>query len=154
MEMTRFLNDPRDLPHLRLIIRASLLIPFAAALFALPSFPWWLGAAYLVVWNFFGERFTMSYHCTIHRRLFKKRYPALEIYLNYVLCPFFGQTPGTFYIHHMGMHHVDENLPADLSSTMKYRRDSFFHFLAYYLRFAFLIPFELTAYLRRAGDTK
>jgi fatty acid desaturase len=154
MEMTHFLNDPRDLPHLRLCFPSSLLIPAAALLFALPSFPWWLGLAYVVMWNFFGERFTMSYHCTIHRRLFKKSYPALEIYLNYVLCPFFGQTPGTFYIHHMGMHHVDENLPADLSSTMKYQRDSLLHFLIYYLRFAFLIPFELTAYLRRAGDTK
>jgi fatty acid desaturase len=153
MEMTRFLNDPRDLPHLRLFMQCSVLIPAAALLYALGSFPWWLGLAYVVVWNFFGDRFTMSYHCTIHRRLFKKRYPALEIYLDWVLCPFFGQTPGTFSVHHMGMHHVDDNLPRDLSSTMRYQRDNAFHFLRYYLRFACLIPFELTAYLWRTGNT-
>jgi hypothetical protein len=155
MEMTRFLNDPRDLPHLRLIIQCSaLFVPAAALLYALPSFPWWLGLAYVAMWMLFGDRFTMSYHCTIHRRLFKRNYPALDIYLNWILCPFFGQTPGTFYIHHMGMHHIDENLPRDLSSTMAYQRDSALDFLRYYLRFACLIPFELTAYLRRAGNTK
>ena len=153
--MTRFLNDPRDLPHLRLIIQcSSLLIPAAALLYTLGTFPWWLGLAYLVLWNFFGERFTMSYHCTIHRRLFKKRYRALDVYLNWVLCPLFGQTPGTFYVHHMGMHHVEDNLPRDLSSTMGYQRDNFLHFVRYYLRFAWLIPFELSAYLWRTGNRK
>jgi fatty acid desaturase len=95
----------------------------------------------------------MSYHCTIHRRLFRKEYPALQAYLEWVLCPFFGQTPGTFYVHHMGMHHIDDNLPADLSSTMAYQRDSFVDFMRYYLRFACLIAFELSAYLRRARNT-
>ncbi len=152
--MTRLLYDPRDLPHLRLYIQCSALIPAAALLYALGSFPWWLGLAYIVMWNFFGERFTMSYHCTIHRRLFKKSHPVLAIYLDWVLCPFFGQTPGTFYVHHMGMHHIDENLPDDLSSTMGYRRDSALDFLRYYLRFACLIPFELGAYLWRTGNTK
>ena len=152
--MTHLLNDPRDLPHLRLIWQGSVLIPAAALLYGLGSFPWWLGLAYVVLWNFFGERFTMSYHCTIHRRLFRKGYRALDIYLNWVLCPFFGQTPGTFYVHHMGMHHIDDNLPRDLSSTMGYQRDSLLHFLRYYLRFACLIPFQLSAYLWRAGNTK
>lgn len=152
--MTHLLNDPRDLPHLRLILQTSVLIPAAALLYTLGSFPWWLGLAYIGLWTFFGDRFTMSYHCTIHRRLFKKRYRALDIYLNWLLCPFFGQTPGTFYIHHMGMHHMDDNLPRDLSSTMGYQRDSALHFLRYYLRFACLIPFELSAYLWRAGNTK
>ena len=151
--MTRLLNDPRDMPHLRLMIQSSVMIPAAALLYALSSFPWWLGLAYVVLWNFFGERFTMSYHCTIHRRLFKKRYQLLEAYLGWVLCPLFGQTPGTFYVHHMGMHHIDDNLPDDLSSTMAYRRDSAGDFLRYYLRFACLIPFELTRYLWRAGRT-
>jgi fatty acid desaturase len=155
LEMTRFLNDPRDLPHLRLIIQCSLVfIPAATLLYALPGFPWWLGAAYIVLWLLFGDRFTMSYHCLIHRRLFKTRYPALEIYLNWILCPFLGQAPGTFYIHHMGMHHIDDNLPRDLSSTMGYQRDSAWDFLRYYLRFACLMPFELTAYLWRTGKAK
>lgn len=151
--MKRYINDPRDLPHLRLYLKCSLLIPAAAALYAIGSFPWWLGAAYVVAWLALGDRFTMSYHCTIHRRLFRKQHALLDVYLNWVLCPFFGQTPGTFYIHHMAMHHVDDNLPGDLSSTMPYQRDDVLHFLRYYLRFACLIPFELSAYLRRTGNT-
>jgi fatty acid desaturase len=155
MAMKRFLNDHRDLPHLRLYVQCSVvLIPAAALLYVLGSFPWWLGLAYVLLWNLFGDRFTMSYHCTLHRRLFKRDYPALERYLEWVLCPFFGQTPGTFYVHHMGMHHIDDNLPDDLSSTMRYQRDSAFDFLRYYLRFACLIPFELAAYLRKKDNTK
>jgi fatty acid desaturase len=153
--MKRFLNDPRDLPHLQLYLQCSVvLIPAAALLYVLGSFPWWLAVAYIVLWNHFGDRFTMSYHCTLHRRLFKRDYPALERYLEWVLCPLFGQTPGTFYVHHMAMHHIDDNLPDDLSSTMRYQRDSVVDFLRYYLRFACLIPFELAGYLRRKGNTK
>ncbi len=150
--MTKLLNDPRDVVHLRLIMQCSLFIVAGAFLFYLGSFPWWVALAYLVVWGIFAERFTMMFHCTIHRRLFKKQYAFLESCLSWVLCPFFGQTPGSFHIHHIGMHHVEDNLLSDLSSTMKYRRDSALHFLRYYLRFACLIPFELAAYLWRAGN--
>jgi hypothetical protein len=31
------------------------------------------------------------------------------------------------------MHHVEDNMPEDLSSTMRYQRDSFLHFLHYFL---------------------
>ncbi|MEX3640548.1 hypothetical protein AB3X90_40925, partial [Paraburkholderia sp. BR14427] len=41
---------------------------------------------------------------------------------------------------HMGMHHIDDNLPRDLSSTMRFQRDSVIGFLHYYLRFAALVP--------------
>src|SRR5262245_8531193 len=93
--MTRLLNDARDLPHLKLYIQcAAVIIPAAALLYALDSIPWWLALAYIVLWNFFGDRFTMSYHCTLHRRLFRKEHAALDAALDWVLAPFFGQTPG------------------------------------------------------------
>ncbi|MGF6265593.1 hypothetical protein OKW49_006586 [Paraburkholderia youngii] len=153
--MYRLLNDRRDLPHLWLYIECALIfIPAAAVLYWLGHFPWWAGVAYVLVWNMFGDRFTMSYHCTLHRRLFRKKYRALEILLDWVLCPFFGQTPGTFYVHHMGMHHIDDNLPRDLSSTMRFQRDSVIGFLHYYLRFAALVPVELSVYLWRSRNTK
>src|SRR5437870_9560177 len=158
--MKRLLNDPRDLSHIRLYIVCSLLVvPAAALLYCYGNifgnnFPWWLGLGYVILWNIFGDRFTMSYHCTLHRRLFKKEYAWLDSYLDWFLSPFFGQTPGTFYVHHMGMHHIDDNLPDDLSSTMRYQRDSAFDFLRYYLRFACLIPYELAAYLWRTRNTK
>jgi hypothetical protein len=153
--MYRLLNDRRDLPHLWLYIQCALIfIPAAAGLYWLGHFPWWLGVAYVLVWNLFGDRFTMSYHCTLHRRLFRKQYHSLEILLDWVLCPFFGQTPGTFYVHHMGMHHIDDNLPRDLSSTMRFQRDSVIGFLHYYLRFAALVPLDLSVYLWRSRNTK
>lgn len=150
--MNQLLNDPRDVAHLKLIALCSLFVLPAAALYAVPSFPWWIGLVYFVVWAIFAERFTMMFHCTIHRRLFKKRFSALDAYLNWMLCPFFGQTPGSFSIHHMAMHHIEDNLPADLSSTMRYQRDSAWDFVRYYVRFACLIPFELSGYLRRTGN--
>jgi len=55
--------------------------------------------------------------------------------------------------HHMGMHHVEDNMGEDLSSTLHYRRDSFANFLVYFFRFFFLILVELTQYLLRKKRT-
>ena len=147
--MDQLINDPRDRAHLRVIAQCSVLLIPAAALFCVGTFPWWIGVAYFLIWAVFAERFTMMFHCTIHRRLFKKQYWLGEVYLSWVLCPFFGQTPGTFAAHHMGMHHIEDNLPDDASSTMRYQRDSAWHFLRYFLRFLCVIHFDLAAYFRR-----
>jgi fatty acid desaturase len=53
----------------------------------------------------------------------------------------------------MGMHHVEDNMSEDLSSTLRYRRDSFLHFLVYFSRFFFLCFVELTLYLTRKRRT-
>jgi fatty acid desaturase len=47
------------------------------------------------------------------------------------------------------MHHVEENLPEDLSSTMSFRRDSFFGWLRYFFRFFLGTLFDITLYLLR-----
>lgn len=44
------------------------------------------------------------------------------------------------------MHHVESNGPSDLSSTIRYQRDSLFHFMCYLFRFCFLIWLELPRY--------
>jgi fatty acid desaturase len=54
------------------------------------------------------------------------------------VCPFFGHTPETYFVHHMAMHHVENNMPDDSSSTLPYKRDSFGQFILYYLKFIFL----------------
>jgi fatty acid desaturase len=41
---------------------------------------------------------------------------------------------------------VEGNLPGDLSSTMKYQRDSLMHWLRYFLRFFFFCAIELPIY--------
>jgi fatty acid desaturase len=54
------------------------------------------------------------------------------------VCPFFGHTPETYFVHHMAMHHVENNMPDDASSTLAYRRDSVRDFCKYVARFLFL----------------
>jgi fatty acid desaturase len=63
-----------------------------------------------------------------------------------VLGPFFGQTPGTYFAHHMGMHHVEENLAEDLSSTISFQRDRFAHWLRYWSRFLTIGLVDLSRY--------
>jgi fatty acid desaturase len=150
--MRTFINDPRDLPLLRVILSASLLIPVAAYLYLPGRFAWGLAVAYWLVWGFvFLDRVTLMLHCTSHRPLFKRRVQWMNAYVPWILGPFFGQTPNTYFAHHVAMHHVEDNLPDDLSSTMRYRRDSFLHWLRYLGRFLVTTGVLLPAYLYRNG---
>lgn len=65
------------------------------------------------------------------------------------LGPFFGETPETYYAHHICMHHTEGNLKDDLSSTMKYQRDSFLGFMHYFATFFFLGMVTLSQYFFR-----
>jgi len=47
----------------------------------------------------------------------------------------------------MGMHHIENNMPDDASSTMGYSRDSFVDFMKYWLRFMFLGLRDVFVYL-------
>ena len=49
------------------------------------------------------------------------------------------------------MHFQEDNGGLDLSSTEMYQRDNFFHFLAYWARFAFLSVVELPKYCFTKG---
>jgi fatty acid desaturase len=65
----------------------------------------------------------------------------------------FGMPTG-YREHHTGMHHVADNGGEDLSSTIRYQRDSFANFLVYFARFFFLCVFELPRYLREKNRLK
>ena len=113
---------------------------------------WWLAVAYWLVWGFvFLDRVTLMLHCTSHRTLFSRRVRWMNAYVPWVLGPFYGQTPNTYFAHHVAMHHVEENLLDDLSSTMRYRRDSFIHWLRYLGRFLLLTGVLLPLYLYGRG---
>ena len=58
----------------------------------------------------------------------------------------FGQTPETYFYHHVTMHHPENNEPDDLSSTMKYQRDSVRGFLYYLGSFYITGVAELVLY--------
>ena len=147
--LARFINDPRDVPFVVLSLAASVIVlPFAAYLFMPGRFRWWLAVAYLAV-NMAGflDRFILMLHNTSHRPLFKKKYQLLDSYIPWVLGPFFGETPETYFAHHIGMHHPENNLSEDLSSTMGYQRDSFRGFLHYYFTFMTRGLADLAKYL-------
>jgi hypothetical protein len=153
----KYINDERDLPFMHLCLQASLVIFPLAVLLYFVSGPWFWGlaVAYLVInWGVFLDRFILMLHNTSHRRLFKREHKALNHYIPWVLGPFFGETPDTYFVHHIGMHHPENNLPDDLSSTMRYRRDSLWAFVRYFTRFFFLVVVEMSLYQIRKGRTK
>jgi fatty acid desaturase len=90
-------------------------------------------------------------HNTMHRP-FLKGPRWLGRAHSYLMSGLFG-IPTGYMEHHVGMHHAENNLRADLSSTMRYQRDNAAHFLVYLMRFLFLIHVELTRYLRSKGRT-
>ncbi|MCW5897815.1 MAG: fatty acid desaturase [Flavobacteriales bacterium] len=148
----RLLNDPRDLPFIYLgLLVTFTLIPLAVLLYMpfVPAWLWWtIAVVYLFINNItFKGPFGLMLHCTTHRRFFKKKYDLLNHYLPWVLAPFFGQSPETYRAHHIGMHHVENNLEPDESSTMPYQRDSGRDFLRYYFTFLFTGIYTLVRYL-------
>merc|ERR1711871_341237 len=153
------LADQRDALMIDLIFNLTvLIIPSAILQFSLPAFlepySFYVGCAHLVlVYVFFVQRFILCLHYSEHKRLFKASSPlvALHAYLPYFLCNFFGIPGGVYRLHHVVMHHLEDNMfPEDLSSTMPYQRDNFLHFLHYWARFCFGIHFELPFYAFKA----
>lgn len=131
--------------------------PAAALLYALARnghFGWWLAIPYAGVFFMWMDRFTLMLHCTCHRPLFNRRFKALNDVIPWFVGTAFGQTPTAYFVHHMGMHHREGNLLADLSTTMPYQRDRFTHWLHYWGRFMTLGLFELTRYHHRGGRAK
>jgi hypothetical protein len=143
----RAINDPRDLPFVRLIVALTALVVPAALYLAWPGhFRWSLAAAYLAMLLYFLGPFILMLHNTSHNRLFKRRFRVLNGFVPWVLGPFFGESPETYFAHHVGMHHPENNLAGDLSSTMPYRRDSFIDFMRYFGRFFVVGLIELSAH--------
>jgi hypothetical protein len=149
---SRLIHDPRDAPFLQLMAVASLtVVPTGVMLFVPGAFRWWIAAAHLALVIYFMGPFVLMLHCTSHRRLFKRPWGWMNNYIPWVLGPFFGESPETYFAHHVGMHHPENNLEADLSSTMAYQRDSATDFVRYFLRFMFLVLGDLLRYLSRKG---
>ncbi|HEX6276011.1 MAG TPA: fatty acid desaturase [Polyangiaceae bacterium] len=150
------LCDERDVVFLELALWITLVqVPFAIALIALGSFSWWLAVAYWALWGYcFLDRYILMLHCVSHRPLFKGPFRVLNSYIPIVLGAFCGETPETYFAHHLGMHHKEANGAADLSSTMPFRRDSFLAWLRYFGTFlVFGLPL-LVRYLRSVGRVR
>ncbi|MBI1344528.1 MAG: fatty acid desaturase [Terrimonas sp.] len=139
----KYMNDKRDFSFLKLLTLIHLtVIPIGILLFTplFKGYIWWIVFG---VWFFLAQirlrgPFGLMLHNITHRRLFKKKYNWLNKYVTWFVCPFFGHTPETYFAHHVGMHHEENNMPDDASSTLPYQRDSLKDFLKYYLNFLFL----------------
>ncbi|NVB41264.1 fatty acid desaturase [Pseudenhygromyxa sp. WMMC2535] len=157
----RLINDPRDLTFVHLMAACATTALLGLSLYPISKLwltgPWFwaAGVVYLAIWGLWTvDRFILMLHCTSHRILFRREVGWLNQVIPWVLGPFFGETPQTYFCHHMGMHHPENNLHDDLSSTMPYQRDRLSHWLRYYLRFMTLVLIELPLYFLRRGQRK
>ena len=137
------INDPRDLPFIYLLTSIHILVLPAAVILYTPllkGWYWWLAFIpyFYISQLYFKGRFGLMLHCISHRKLFKKGYTGIYHWIIWIVCPFFGHTPETYFVHHIAMHHVENNMEEDASSTLPYQRDSFRSFMMYYLNFFFL----------------
>jgi len=148
------IRDERDLPFVYLTLRITFTLWPLAILLYIPGvngWLWWTAAiVYLVLNNLvFKGPFGLMLHCTSHRCFFQRKYNILNHYLPWVIGPLFGQTPETYYSHHIGMHHPENNMPDDDSCTMFFQRDSLRGFARYLGSFLFAGIFHLARYFMR-----
>lgn len=149
--LLKFVNDKRDLPFIYLSLKISaIFIPFALFLFFAENIHWTVYIAYLALNLFvFLGPYVLMLHNTCHRKLFKKEYAYLNKYIHWFLGMFFGQTPETYFHHHIAMHHAENNLMEDISSTMKFKRDSLRAFTRYLMSFYFFGVIHLSFYFNK-----
>lgn len=153
------LRDERDLPFVYLTLRITFMMVPAGLLLFMPwltGLAWWgVALLYFFMNNFvFKGPFGLMLHCTSHRPWFKEEYTIFNKYLPWIISPFFGQTPETYASHHLAMHHRENNLHDDLSSTMGYQRDSFRSFMKYFAAFFFAVIPSLAWYFDQHGQIK
>jgi fatty acid desaturase len=141
-----FINDPRDLVFIHFMVLFTIYHYTMLFIQIKYGFNMYLGAIHAALMLRYTGRFILLLHCTSHRKLFKERYSFISRWITWVLGPFFGQTPNTYYFHHIRMHHVENNGPTDLSSTLLYQRDSIIGFATYFSKFFFGTPIQLPSY--------
>lgn len=114
-----FLQDPRDAIMVSTIVNIVFTtVPLTMLIIYRPSHYLGLG---IMLFKFFMflQRFILLMHYCEHRRLWKSPYHAVGKHLlNFAVSPFFGMPPGMYRLHHVIMHHVENNIcPEDLSTT-------------------------------------
>lgn len=148
----RLIEDRRDRPFVRLSALLTVLFWPSAIWMAMPGrFSWLHAAIHLVAYGWFLGPFTLMLHNTSHRRLYRKRFGFMNAFIPWMLGPFFGQSPNTYAAHHVGMHHAENNLADDLSTTLPYQRDNALHFLHYLGTFLLTAVVTLPRYFWRRG---
>jgi fatty acid desaturase len=148
----KLIRNERDMPFIRLSLLLTVIFGGAAAYIFMPgNFRWWMAPVYWVLHVAFLGPFMLMLHNVCHNTLFRREYGLLNRYIPWGIGVFLGQSPETYFVHHIGMHHTEGNLPDDLSSTMQYQRDSFIDWTRYAGRFLLLGDVQLYRYMKRQG---
>ena len=138
------------------LLLSAIALPFATIIYGAPlsaAARWTLAIPYYaLMFGWYGGPYNLMLHnlsSPLHEAPLRGVQP---LYPN-VLGLFYGHSPNTYFSHHVGMHHPENNLRADLSSTLGYQRDSFVGFLRYFVRFFFGSVFELPLYFTASAGS-
>jgi len=152
--LSGLLKDQRDVPMLSLMLNIAeyfmIGVPFVFGInLYRPELPLYVrnlaGLVYVVTYVIlFQERFTLCLHFSSHRKMFDNKF--LNCINGYLFAPFFGIPPGLYHIHHVLMHHTENNHGLDASATEEFQRDSLVAFLTYWYRFLLRIHVDLSYY--------
>ncbi|KAL9631722.1 MAG: hypothetical protein Q9164_005735 [Protoblastenia rupestris] len=141
-------TDVVFLTHILLYLLTS--VPSALRLYT--NFTWPHALLHWLMIAYYCGAFTLMLHNHIHNNgVLASKYSAFDSIWPYILEPLMGHTWDSYYYHHVKHHHVENNGPGDLSSTIRFQRDDFFHFTCYVCRFVALVWVELPIYFLRKG---
>jgi len=147
----KVVRRPTDVVFLtHILIYLTTLLPSAFFLFRHFTYPH--AIAHYILTTYYSGAYTLMLHNHIHNNgLFKAEFAIWDRLFPYILSPWMGHTINSYYYHHVKHHHVEGNGPDDLSSTIRYQRDSVASFAHYVLRFLLLIWIDLPLYFIRKG---
>ncbi|OTB06501.1 hypothetical protein M426DRAFT_72274 [Hypoxylon sp. CI-4A] len=146
----RYLLTPDVVMVTHLILYFTTSVPSAIWLFY--HFNYLHGILHAVMQFYYVGTYTLMMHQHIHGGGVLSKHPLIHLFdvtFPYITDPLMGHTWNSYYYHHVKHHHVEGNGPDDLSSTVRYQRDNFWHFLHYVGRFYFLIWLDLPLYFLR-----
>ncbi|RXK35763.1 hypothetical protein M231_06949 [Tremella mesenterica] len=148
---TKIIRDPKDIvifTHLLLYFSTSL----PSTIYLYKNFTYLHGIIHTLMQIWYAGAYTLLKHQHIHMSgVLMKSFPwnIIDQTFPYIFDPLHGHTWNSYYYHHVKHHHIESNGPNDLSSTIRYQRDSISHFLQYWARFFFLIWIDLPLYFLR-----
>jgi hypothetical protein len=141
-------TDVVFLTHLLLYLTTSL----PSAIYLFWNFTYLHGVLHFAMTFYLMGSYTLMMHQHIHQRgVLDPRYSLVDTFFPCVTDPLLGHTWNTYFYHHVKHHHIEGNGPNDLSSTLRFQRDSPLDFAYYVLRFMLLIWLELPLYFISKG---
>jgi hypothetical protein len=141
--IVRHKTDVVFLTHTLLYLSTS--VP--SALFLFYNFTYAHAICHCIMTGWYCGAFTLMLHNHIHNNgVLAKRYALIDRMVPYILEPLMGHTWDSYFYHHVKHHHCEGNGPDDISSTVRYQRDSLVHLSCYIGRIFTLIYIELPLY--------